>query len=267
MTDTQSDPERFRPRAVSKYFRQDWQFALRIAQFPFLRQASLIIAIVPFLQTILPRLHLHYDNLWVLWLASVAFLIGYGLLQWRIPAFIKHHRDFGQYDQQKHSHRWIVWEFFHAEKYLPRWQTVLEETIFKQLAYSADSLIDFDVCRASPIFPSATGARIESFPPVNANRDIYLPFLVNGRKYILPMQETDPELSNKQREPFWILFSGCASANPKSRRAVWACFAIAATPLMLSVLNNVTHALSGRSLLQILAAIPWCSLRLALWPT
>src|SRR5690348_5190610 len=46
MTDDQSSLRRFVSRPVSRYFRLDWQYALRVARVPMLRPASLVIALI-----------------------------------------------------------------------------------------------------------------------------------------------------------------------------------------------------------------------------
>jgi hypothetical protein len=105
-----------------------------------------------------------------------------------------------------------------------------------------------------------TTDRIQVFQPVNANRDLYLPLIIDGKKFVLPMQEADPCLDSKQKELFWILLTECAKSRPISRAIVWFAFAVALTLSSLSVINNVLRATVGKSFYQILESISWSTL-------
>jgi hypothetical protein len=249
-------------RPVGNYFRLDWNYALRVVSVPSLRPASTIIAVMPIVEQIFPRLGIHYGNLWVLWTASVFFLAGYAILKLRAPAFIKEYQHYSQFKERGHSHRWILWQFVNARKYLSNWNDLLEESILKLLTYPTDQQNPPSVCCLSPIFPNSKQStnRIDVFPLVNANRDIYLPMIIDGRKFVLPMQETDPCLENKQKELFWILLSGCAGARPISRAIVWFAFGVALILFAGSVLNNVLRATAGKSLYELIESIPWSAL-------
>jgi hypothetical protein len=240
VTNTKDTRHGFRLRPVSRYFRRDWHFAIRVAYAPLLRQAALVIALMPILEKILPMQHFAY--LWILWSASVAFIFGFAVLQMRAPAFVQEYQNYAQFEARKHSHRWIVWEFWRARTVLPEWAGLLRELCYKQLAYPVAMQLDCDAYRVCPTFTPTTNHQTDALEPVNANRDIYLPIVIDGDRFVLPMQESDPDLGNKQKELFWILFTEGAKATPISRGIVWAAFALAAALAGIYVLNNILRA-------------------------
>jgi len=112
-TDNDSAPGRI--PAVSKWYPYDWQFAKDIGQIPLIKEATLIIAIAPFLAFLLGSTqipHLGDFPTRLFWLASVVFISARVIFYCGCPRFIRDYRDFGDYASRQNSHRWIVWEFY-----------------------------------------------------------------------------------------------------------------------------------------------------------
>jgi hypothetical protein len=251
MVNNMHNPDRVALRPVSPLFRFDWNYAHRVAQTPVLGPASLLISLMPILKNI--RLLSDYlANIWVLWTASVLFLLGILILKIRIPLFVKEYQYYAQFESRGHSHRWIVWEFYLKRNSLADPDYVVHETKDKLLSFPCDGHVDLDVCRVSPLFGDPTGERVEVRKPIQVDRDIYLPIRIDNQRLVLPMQESDPSLAQKQKELFWILLSQFAKERPISRYAVWILFGVAGSLYVTTVLNNVFRVAVGEPLFSIL---------------
>jgi hypothetical protein len=190
----------------------------------------------------------HIANVWLLWTASIFFIVGYSILKLRAPSFIQEYQFYSQYESRGHSHRWIVWQFSDNLQSLSGWEYIVRETKEKFISLPCDSMIDLKVCRLCPIFGSPQKVPIEVLPPVLVARDIYLPIRVGDERLVLPMQESDPWLSLKQKELFWILLTQCAKERPIARTFVW-CFLGASLFLyVVTIINNVVRVAFDDSL-------------------
>jgi hypothetical protein len=225
-------------RPVSKWYLLDWNYAIRLARFPFLRPASMIIAIMPIVQQFSSYVPIKFENMRLTWLASILFLIGLVVLRLRAPTFILNYQDYEQFRTHGHSQRWIIWEFSNTLRTVGQVVYLAKETREKLLSVQVRSALSFDVYRACPVFPEQHSPT-EIYPPRNVNRDIYLPMRIDGHRYVLPFQETDPELEQKEKELFWILLVGCARERPVARTIVWSFFWAAGLTLAYSVFKNI----------------------------
>lgn len=247
----------YEPPQVSKYFRYDWQFAVEISRLPFLRPAALVIGFMPLItKASITLFGLQVikvpPSVWVTWWSSVAFIASWTLLHFRCPQLIREYQDYGQYAQKQHSHRWVVWRFYHTIFELSDWQMVIRETLAKGLTVRpADSLPD-RVYRCCPCFikksadstkelfgPPPNREVVEIFYPINISRDIYVPIYCDGERHVLLMQEDDPKLAQKEKELFWLIFTEAAKEHPCCRVLFWCLFYISMGLLAFNVLNNV----------------------------
>ena len=94
----QNPLDQFKPRPVSRYFRFDWNYALNVARLPVLPTASIIISLMPILAGVMQWLSVYIANVWLLWTASVFFLVGYFILKLRAPPFIQEYQFYSQYE-------------------------------------------------------------------------------------------------------------------------------------------------------------------------
>lgn len=233
----------FIPKAVSRLYRKDWQFALDIARLPVLPQAALIISVMPILVQYVPSVILP-KSIWLTWTAAFLFVIAYGLLRVRCPKFILEYRDFGQYAERQHSHRWIVWEFYNNIKSLENWEITIQELIFKKLTIEDSTGVNFkpfSFCGNLPL-PS-NNDEIQIFRPVNHGRDIFLPFYCSGKRVLLPMQESDPERHEKEKELFWILYTQATKERKYSRSTFWILIYAAIAIFVINILFSVWRTL------------------------
>jgi hypothetical protein len=242
----------FKAKPVSPFFRFDWNYALKVARFPVIRPASIVISLMPILADVMNWLSVYIANVWLLWTASICFLAGYCILKVRAPPFIQEYQFYSQYEGLGHSHRWIVWQFYHNLRSLSGWEQIVRETKQKLLSLRCDRIVDLAVCRLSPVFGLSRAQPIEVAAPIQVDRDIYLPIRVGDERIVLPMQESDPELPLKQKELFWILLTQCAKERPLARSIVWLFFGVSLLLYLLTVINNVVRVALGDSLFSVL---------------
>lgn len=246
----------YEPPKVSRYFMYDWQFAVDMSKLPLLRPASLFIGFMPLLlkaSTTLFGVTIVTIpwSAWIWWWASVAFIASWTIIRFRCPHLIQHYRHYGEYCEQQHSHRWIVWLFYNTITTLTAWETIVRETLDKGISVRVSDVKPANEFRVCPLlvkrdrdalpapFQIPADATVHIFFPVNIDRDIYVPIHCDGDRRLLLLQEDDPQLANKEKELFWILFTQAAKESPKSRVAFWVLFALSVGLLGFNVLKNV----------------------------
>ena len=236
----------FTPPVVSRWYRYDWQYAVDICSFSLLKEAALLISLTPVIisisASIFPSLRA-VDTipipLWLFWGASVAFVLAWAVVYFRCPKFIREYRDFGQYSLRKHSHRWIVWEFYNNLESLSGWQNIVRETGSKGLSTDLKQLSPSIVKQLGSEFAALPTMELKVFKPININRDIFLPIHVDGQKLVLPMEESDPLLEQKEKELFWILYTQAAKERQFSRIVFWILIGIAALLVSINVVRKI----------------------------
>ena len=206
--------------------------------------ASVVIAIVPMVISSTFTISLLDGSikfsLFALWAASVSFVLSLVMLHFGCPKFIKEYRDFGQYKQRQHSHRWIVWLFYHNLKKLSGWEKIVQETLPKDIAHEPTTSIEADICKKHPDFEQLPDKdRIQPFEPVNVGRDIYLPIHCNGKKLVISMKEADAKLDHKEKELFWILYSAAAKEHLAWRIFFWGFIYLSAIFVSINVAKNI----------------------------
>ena len=238
--------EKYTSPKVSRLYRFDWQYAIDRSRLPFLRPASLIIGFMPLIKegirTVFGSTTELPFSIWIYWIAAISFLISWTILTISCPQFLLEYRDFGQYKKRKHSHRWIVWEFYNIIKSLKGWKTITQETLHKKISFKCSSPANHLCRRLSPLFfKELDPDSIDVFYPINEGRDIYLPINLYGEKVVLSLQEEDPELAEKEKELFWILYTQAAKEKKAQRVAFWIFFYIS---LVLVACNVIKNAIS-----------------------
>lgn len=226
----------YSPTPVSRFYRLDWSYALKIVRISYFRLLSKLVISTPFIAPFFPILQFDKPQVFALWSASALYLVGYLLLKLRAPLFLQEYRNFKAFESCGHSHRWILWLF---HEYLPVFKDpvkVLRETVDKGLSVpAAITNVNRRVYAVLPVSSELKESELKvarTYKPVNLNNDLYFVFDLHVQtkavKYVLPMQESDPALRNRQRELYWITFGACASARKWSRRFVWFFFTAAA---------------------------------------
>ena len=132
----------------------------------------------------------------------MAFIFARLLYYFACPKFIREYRDFGQYAARQHSHRWIIWEFYHNLESLAGWRQIVKEISSKCLTVDFDQPPSEVAGRLAPEFSDTPAEDLKVFSPKNIDRDIYLLIYADGKKLALPIREADQICRKKRRNCF-----------------------------------------------------------------
>lgn len=239
------------PKAVSKYYNYDWQFAARIIDNPTIIRSSTVIAAMPILIEVYSIIYSSSLavplSLWATWLSSILYVLAWIHFKIRCPKFVSQYHDFGQYLAKKHSHRWILWELFNNVQTLKESEHIFEEIIDKNLAHISSHAVSPSVCRATPIFtvPKIETEKFKIYSPANLGRDLYIPVERDSKKFTITLQEDDPELLAKEKEFFWILLTPAARSRIIDRRIFWTLIYSSSFFLLVSIIWNASRVMAA----------------------
>lgn len=236
---------RFTPKPVSKWFLLDWQFILATGRMPVLKPAAVVISALPIVTDIAQVIPISTTGFWLFWVASILSLCSVALTYIFCPKFIRDYEDFKAFNEMGHTHRWIVWLFHtNLDTYDDR-KHVVRETIDKALTLKTDEYLAPAIYAVCPVCFSYRPASDDPFvsQPVNIHRDIYVPMWVDRERYVLALQETDPQLETKIKELFWIIFTDLTKKAPLARHVIWGLYAIILVLTIAALAINVAKPL------------------------
>jgi hypothetical protein len=246
----------YTPPKVSKYFKYDWQFAVEMSRVPLLRPASIVIGFMPLItnasETLFGISFVSIPwSLWIMWWASLSFIASWIILKFNCPDFIQQYQDYDQYKKKQHSHRWILWLFYSNITKLTSWEVIVQETLAKEISILVDpgeppevhGLQSWMVRKKADDAPANFNPTDENtvtiFYPENIKRDLYVPIAFKTQGMLLLLREEDPDLNEKEKELFWILFTQAAKEKPVSRTLFWIFLYLSFLLLGLNVLKNI----------------------------
>jgi hypothetical protein len=234
------------PRAVSRYFRLDWNYAVQVVRIPTLRWAAQIIVSAPILAQFTSLFNFHNSQVILIWVAALLFVIGYVVLLLRMPLFLRENPSFKVFLERGNAHRWVLWAFQQNFGAFVDPANVISETIDKGLSFRAnDASAGLKAYAVSPIFAAPTDKNLVLLKPVNLNNDLYLPFYRDGQRYVLPIQQCDPNLDKREKELFWVTYTALASTRPIWRGIVWLMFALSAVCFAIALVVIIYHILTA----------------------
>ncbi|MEY8142519.1 hypothetical protein [Falsihalocynthiibacter sp. CO-5D18] len=163
---------------------------------------------------------------WILWLASLAYAIAFGIHAWRCPQFIKRYPTYPAYQARGHSPRWLVWEFHGCWTSI---HTVSREKLENRVVgknYAKESSENPDFRKEPQVSEKGT---IFQFPHLT-------------KSYDLAIKEDAPE--EVVRDLFWEIFGRWTSSGPKMRLLIWGLLAVAMVLVFVTVLQDICFVLS-----------------------
>lgn len=195
--------------------------------------------------------------------ALVCYALAISVIKVRAPKIIQEYPDFKCYDDKKHSHRWVLWQFYHAIQSLQHGFKLLEETVAKKLSTDVAQMSRSRLPLSASFRGNCLKKRVEIkqpdgstptydfcvYEPLNFDRDLIMGFTIKSsmdgieRKFVLPIRESDKRLDLKVKELFWIVLTEAAKENPVSRWIAWSLVRLAGALLILAVGLAVTHVL------------------------
>ncbi|HEV2747799.1 MAG TPA: hypothetical protein VGW34_10945 [Allosphingosinicella sp.] len=263
MTRTPRKSLSFSVEGVASNFRFDWQFLIAASRMNSALSLATLFSLVAIVTKFADLVNLGTPALYSFIAAAAVYAVAIVIIKTRAPPILQEYPDYKSYDDKKHSHRWILWEFYHGVQTLTDGFKLLQETIEKKLSYDVTSLPRSRL----PLSASFGGSCIRrsvaitqrdgSTPtydmcvhaPYNFDRDLILGFTVKSnvdgveRKYVLPIRESDPKVDLKCKELFWIILTEAAKENPVSRWIAWTFVRLSGLLLILAVVLAVAHVL------------------------
>lgn len=241
-TEFAAESSEFQNRQVSRWFRNDWNRVIAFANFPVLQPTSAIIAVIPILEGIVGFLPVDLKDAWLLWASSLSFVAAFLLIRMYGPSLILDYPNYGAFESEKHSHRWMLWRFRHSLPTVERPGHLIQETVAKDLAYPLGSA-RFNAVRARldpmPVrsHPQSLIEWVDALDQVD--RDIYFKFWIKDVAYALPLEENDPKIKEKNKELFWMTFTEYASYRPTELITTWVFLYLGIVLLSITVIVNV----------------------------
>lgn len=253
---------------VSRWFRFDWNFAISVSRLTSFASIATILSISAFV--------LNEDNLssfgprgQIALLTAIGFyLVAFFLIKTFAPRFLQEYQVYKTYEDQKHSHRWIVWSFLNNFETLKGGARIAEETITKGLSRKPEELFvegfaNLPDAATREKFFAKKGrqktTRVEGvgdivatlYPPEIYKRDIYLGIEIHRGareapgKYILSAREADDELDQKVKELFWVIISEAAKHQRAPRIMAWVSLYAAALSTALFIFSVLFSAVTA----------------------
>ncbi|TDW31884.1 hypothetical protein EV128_108211 [Rhizobium azibense] len=219
-----------------------WQHILSTGRLPAFKPVAIVLAAAPLVANVAIVAPLSTPGFWFIWSGSVMSLLAFAVTWVRCPAFIRNNENYDVYQKKGHSPRWILWEFYNNFVDQPEaMKRLLKESIEKGISFAASSVQDPLIYGAAPITIPPENIEAAMAKPVNANRDLYLPFWIGGERFVMSIQEDDPKATAKERELFWIISSNLLSSRPVSRFVNWLLYAVTAGLFVTALLINMAQ--------------------------
>jgi hypothetical protein len=179
---------------------------------------------------------------------------------------LQEYPDYKCFDDKKHSHRWILWEFHNNLRALKLGFELLDETVRKKLSLDVTtppgrSRLPIAASFGKPYIEQELPAKrsggstpayvIRAHEPINFDRDLIMGFTIKSstdnieRRYVLPIREADEKRDLKCKELFWIIFTEAAKENPGSKLLAWILVRFSVLLLISALLLAVAHSLFG----------------------
>ncbi|WP_320292967.1 hypothetical protein [Mesorhizobium humile] len=196
--------------------------------------------------------------------AAIAYALAILVIRFRAPAFLQEYPDYKSFDDKKHSHRWVLWQFHTNLIALKGGFKLLPQTVEKKLSVNVTTppgrtrlpvvtafvgpSIEKDTPLKNPDGSTVT-YKMRVHDPLNFDRDLIMGFTMMSnidnveRKYVLAIREDDAKCDLKCKELFWIILTAAAKENTYSRWFAWALVRLSVLLLIFAVIVAVVHAL------------------------
>lgn len=261
MTRTPGQTHSFLVEGVAKSFRSDWQFLIAASRMSSALSLATLFSIIAIVTKFADLVNLGTYALGCFIAAAFCYAVAIGIIKFRAPRVIQEYPDFKSFDDKKHSHRWALWQFYHAVQSLDHGFKLLEEAVAKKLSTDVATMSRSRLpltashkgnCLAKSVKITQPDGSTPTYEfcvhePINFDRDLIMGFTIKSsadgieKKYVLPIRESDEKLDLKVKELFWIVLTEAAKENPVSRWIAWSLVRLAGVLLILAVGLAVGH--------------------------
>ncbi|QNA86405.1 hypothetical protein G4G27_22290 [Sphingomonas sp. So64.6b] len=263
MTRTPGRVHSFSVEGVAKNFRFDWQFLIAASRINSALSLATLFSLIAIVTKFADLVNLGTPALICFIFASAGYALAIVIIKTRAPQILQEYPDYKSYEDKKHSHRWILWQFYHGVQTLENGAKLLQETIEKKLSYDVATLSRSRLplnasfggtCIARRVIITQRDGSTPTYDmcvhaPHNFDRDLIMGFTIKSstdgveRKYVLPIREGDPKIDLKIKELFWITLTEAAKENPVSRWIAWTLVRASGLLLVIAVILAVGHTL------------------------
>lgn len=263
MTRTPRRAHSFSVEGVAKNFRRDWQFLIAASRINSALSLVTLFSLLAIVTKFADLVNLGTPALICFIVAATAYGLAIVIIKTRAPQILQEYPDYKSYEEKKHSHRWILWQFYHAVQTLENGAKLLQETVEKKLSFDIATLsrsrLPLNASFGGTCIPKSVTItqRDGSAPtydmcvhaPYNFDRDLIMGFTIKSnddgveRKYVLPIREADSKIDLKIKELFWITLTEAAKENPVSRWTAWILVRAAGLLLIFALIFAVGHVL------------------------
>ena len=241
-----------------------WQYLIAASRMSSALSLATLFSAIAILTKITDLANLGWPALGCFILAVTVYAMAILVIRLRAPAFLQEYSDYKAYDDKKHSHRWILWQFYTSLLTLNAGFKLLHETVEKKLSVDVTTLSprSYLPVAASFLRPCTKGTASIAHStgsasiydmcvhkPLNFDRDLIMGFTMKSRsggverRYVLAVQEADEERELKCKELFWIIFTESAKENPKSREYARDLIRVSSVFLFLAILLSILHSI------------------------
>lgn len=263
MTRTPGRAHSFSVKGVAKNFRFDWQFLIAASRINSALSLATLFSLIAIVTKFADLINLGTPALICLIVAAAEYALAIMVIKTRAPQILQEYPDYQSYVDKKHSHRWVLWQFYHGVQMLKNGAKLLQETIEKKLSSDITKLprsrlplnASFSrTCIARSVTITQSDGSSPTYDmcvyvPYNFDRDLIMGFTIKSsldgveRRYVLPIREDDPKVELKIKELFWITLTEAARENPVSRWIAWTLVRTSGMLLIVAVILAVGHVL------------------------
>lgn len=263
MTQTPGKAHSFSVEGVAKSFRSDWQFLIAASRINSALSLATLFSVIAIVTKFTDLISLGTPALICFIVAVTLYVMAIAIITTKAPQILQEYPDYKSYEDKKHSHRWILWQFYHEVQTLKHGAKLLQETIEKKLSFDVAMLSRSRLPLQASFVGTCTARSVTivqpdgSSPtydmcvhaPYNFDRDLIMGFTIKSRvdgiehRYVLPLREGDSKIDLKVKELFWITLTEAAKENPASRWIAWALVRASGLLLIIAVILAVWHVL------------------------
>lgn len=251
---------------IPRNYRSDWQYVIAASRMSSALSLATLFSVIAIVTKFTDLVNLGRAALYFFMSAVITYGLALLVIRSRAPAFLQEYPDYKTFDDKKHSHRWILWEFHNNVRALNAGFKLLKETVEKNLSIDVTKpparsrlpiMASFTTdCTKKAIRNEAqpgivTVNEFRVYKPYNFDRDLIMGFTIKSsvdnieRKYVLPIREADDKRDLKCKELFWITFTEAAGENPRSKLAAWILIRLSILLLITALVLAVIHSLWG----------------------
>jgi hypothetical protein len=243
---------------VKQHFHYDWNFAIAASRVNSLPAIGVAISLSALVLNLEKSVELGDCVFNLIWLAIVLYLVAVVIIKSRAPRILQEYPSFKSYLDFGHSHRWALWSLHFNMLNLSDGARLGREAVAKGLTITTPSqayvmLPTAEIFGGTPKYREAKKKKKDARPeivaiyqPYNVGRDLYLGLQIDGQRYVVTIEESDPSLDAKIKEMFWMIVSEAGDTNPVSKGFAWGLLSLALLSFSSAIAVSLINVAPGK---------------------